>query len=184
MSKEIEVKVLGVSLMEMENKLKELGAELVAEEYQINTVIDTKDRYIEKHLNSYLRIRETSNLLTGKRTIKLTLKKNIGKEKARENIEITTAIDDKKAMLEILKNLQFNVVQEGYKKRKTYVYENIRFDLDKWDENTYPYEYMEIEVKKEEDLDKAIELLDINKEQISTKSIMELREEEDKKCTL
>ena len=87
-------------------------------------------------------------------------------------------------MLEILKNLQFNVVQEGYKKRKTYVYENIRFDLDKWDENTYPYEYMEIEVKKEEDLDKAIELLDINKEQISTKSIMELREEEDKKCTL
>lgn len=75
MSKEIEVKVLGVSLMEMENKLKELGAELVAEEYQINTVIDTKDRYIEKHLNSYLRIRETSNLLTGKRTIKLTLKR-------------------------------------------------------------------------------------------------------------
>ncbi|NLX62949.1 MAG: class IV adenylate cyclase [Tissierellia bacterium] len=177
MSKEIEVKVLNVDLLEMEKKLKELGAKLVAEEYQINTVIDTKERYIENKLNSYLRIRESKNLLTGESSIKLTLKKNIGRERARQNIEITTKIDNKEAMLEILKNLQYNVVQEGHKRRKTFIYDNIRFDLDKWDQNTYPYEYMEIEVKKEEDLEKAIKLLNISKEQISTKSIMELREE-------
>lgn len=177
MSMEIEVKVLNVDLNEIEGKLKELGANLVSKEHQINTVIDRKDGYIENELNSYLRIRETKNLLTDEKTIKFTLKKNIGKEKTRQNIEITTRIDNKEALLKILKELQFNVIQEGYKNRKTYVYEDIRFDLDKWDENTYPYEYMEIEVKKEEDLERAIKLLNIKKEQISTKSIMELREE-------
>lgn len=174
---EIEVKVLNVKLDEIEDKLKALGAKLVSEEYQINTIIDREDRFIEKSLNSYLRIRETKNLLTNTKSIKLTLKKNISRGKSRQNIEITTRIDNKEAMLEILKDLQYEVVKEGYKNRKTYVYDDIRFDLDRWDKDTYPYEYMEIEVKKEEDLDRAIDLLHINRENISTKSIMELREE-------
>lgn len=180
MSMEIEIKVLNIDLNEMESKLKKLGAKLASEEYQVNTVIDRRDGYIEKNLNSYLRIRETNNLLTGEDSIKLTLKKNIGKDKSRKNIEITTKIDNKDSMLKILEYLEYQVVQEGHKKRKTYIYENIRFDLDQWDKNTYPYEYMEIEVEKEEDLDKAIGLLNINKEQISTKSIMELKEELEK----
>ncbi|HHV46855.1 MAG TPA: class IV adenylate cyclase [Tissierellia bacterium] len=177
---EIEVKVLNVNLDEMEEKLKRIGARLVSEEYQINTIIDREDKFIEKRLNSYLRIRETRNLITGKKEIELTLKKNISKGKSRQNIEITTRIDNKEAMLEILKYLQYEAVKEGYKNRKTYIYDDIRFDLDRWDKDTYPYEYMEIEVKKEEDLDKAIDLLDISRENISTKSIMELREELDR----
>lgn len=174
---EREVKVLNVDLDEMEKKLKALGARLVSEEYQINTIIDREDRFIEKGLNSYLRIRETKNLITDTTSIDLTLKKNISSDKTRQNVEITTRIDNKEAMLEILRNLQYEVVKEGYKNRKTYVYDDIRFDLDRWDKDTYPYEYMEIEVKKEEDLDRAIDLLHINRENISTKSIMELREE-------
>jgi len=177
---EIEVKVLNVNLDEMEEKLKRIGARLVSEEYQINTIIDRADKFIEKRLNSYLRIRETRNLITGKKEIELTLKKNISKGKSRQNIEITTRIDNKEAMLEILKYLQYEAVKEGYKNRKTYIYDDIRFDLDRWDKDTYPYEYMEIEVKKEEDLDKAIDLLDISRENIYTKSIMELREELDR----
>ena len=177
---EIEVKVLNVNLDEMEEKLKRIGARLVSEEYQINTIIDREDKFIEKRLNSYLRIRETRNLITGKKEIELTLKKNISKGKSRQNIEITTRIDNKEAMLEILKYLQYEAVKEGYKNRKTYIYDDIRFDLDRWDKDTYPYEYIEIEVKKEEDLDKAIDLLDISRENISTKSIMELREELDR----
>ena len=57
MAKEIEVKVLNIELDEMEKKLKNLGAKLIAKEYQKNIIIDSKDRYIEKELNSYLRIR-------------------------------------------------------------------------------------------------------------------------------
>lgn len=177
MTVEIEVKVLNVNLGEMEEKLQALGAKLVSEEYQVNTIIDRKDGFIEKELDSYLRIRETRDLLNKNTTTTLTMKKNIGSKKSRKNIEISTEISNKEAMLKILSSLEYDVVKEGYKNRKTYIYDNIRFDLDKWDKDTYPYEYMEIEVKREEDLDRAVKLLNIDKEQISTKSIMELRKE-------
>lgn len=177
MAKEIEVKVLNIKLEEMERKLIKLGAKLVSKEYQINTIFDSKDNYIENNLNSYLRIRETKYLLTYETKINLTLKKNIDKVGSRKNIEITTGIDDKEAMINILKDLRYEIVEEGFKKRTSYIYENIRFDLDIWDDNTYPYPYMEIEVEKEEDLEKAINLLKINRENVSTKSIIDLKEE-------
>ena len=80
-------------------------------------------------------------------------------------------------MIYILKDLKYEIKEEGYKNRTSYIYQNIRFDLDKWDKNTYPYPYMEIEVEKKEDLEKAVNLLKIHKNNISTKSIMELKEE-------
>ena len=175
MTKEIEVKVLNVDLDEMEKRLVDIGAKLISKEYQINTIFDSKDKYIENELNSYLRIRETKNLLTQEVRVNLTLKKNIGKDGARENLEITTAIDNKESIIYILKNLKYEKIEEGYKYRTSYIYQNIRFDLDKWDKNTYPYPYMEIEVQKKEDLEKAINLLKIDRNNISTKSIMELK---------
>jgi len=177
MGKEIEVKVLNIDLEQVENKLINMGAKLIAEEYQINTIIDSKDKYIQKSLNSYLRIRETKDLINNKKSINLTLKKNISKEEVRKNIEITVEIDDKDAMISILKDLGFDVVEEGFKERKSYFYDGIHFDLDKWDEKTYPYPYMEIEVDEKEDLQRAIQMLDIDRENISTQSITELKEE-------
>ncbi len=177
MAKEIEVKVLDVDLEDMEKRLIDIGAELISKEYQINTLFDTEDKYIEDNLNSYLRIRETRDLLNEEVRINLTLKKNIGKEGARENIEISSQVKNKESMIAILKQLGYKITNEGYKDRISYMYENIRFDLDRWDESTYPYPYMEIEVEKKEDLDKAIKLLNIHKNQISLKSIMELKEE-------
>lgn len=177
METEIEVKVLNVDLNEIEEKLIHLGAKLIAEELQVNTVIDSEDSYIQKGLNSYLRIRETTDLLNNKKTIKFTLKKNFETIKTRKNIEITTIIDNKEAMIEILENLGYNVVREGFKKRKSYIFDGIKFDLDRWDEDTYPYPYMEIEVKNQSDLDKAIKLLNIDERNISTKSITELIEQ-------
>lgn len=177
MAKEIEVKILNVDLDEMEKRLVDIGAKLISKEYQINIIFDSKDNYIENNLNSYLRIRETKNLLTDEVKVNLTLKKNISKDGARENLEVTTEIDDKQSMIYILNDLKYEVKEEGYKNRISYIYENIRFDLDKWDKSTYPYPYMEIEVEKKEDLEKAENLLNIDKDNISTKSIMELKEE-------
>ena len=177
MGKELEVKVLNVDLKEMEEKIKRAGGALISEELQVNTLIDSKEKYIENNLNSYLRIRETKNKTTDEVKVTLTLKKNMNREGIRENIETDTDISNKEAMLEVLKALGYEIVQEGFKERTSYKLENIRFDLDKWDERTYPYPYMEIEVEKEEDLEKAIKLLDIPRENISTKSIVELRNE-------
>ena len=177
MTKEIEIKVLNIDLDDMERKLKELGAKLISKGYQKNIILDSKDRYIERELNSYLRIRETKNLLTNETIINLTLKKNVSRDGARKNIEITTRIDNIGSMISILKDLKYEIMEEGYKERRSYLYEKIRFDLDKWDKETYPFPYMEIEVEKEEDLNKAIYLLNINRNNITTKSIMELKEE-------
>ncbi|QQY78880.1 adenylate cyclase class 2 [Keratinibaculum paraultunense] len=176
MAKEIEVKVLNVDLDEMEERLLKLGAKLVAKEYQINTIFDSKDKYIYNCLNGYLRIREIKDLLTDEVHINLTLKQNIGNKNTRQNIETTTEIDNKYAMISILERLRYYEIGKGSKYRTSYMYEGIRFDLDRWDENTYPYPYMEIEVEKEEDLRKAIEFLKIDRNNISTKSIVGLQQ--------
>lgn len=177
MVKELEVKILNIDLDEMESKLKDLGATLISKEEQVNTLIDSKNSFIQNDLDSYLRIRETKSLLTKDIKITLTMKKNINREGIRENIEINTDITDKDSTLEILGYLGYNVIQEGFKKRISYMLGKVRFDLDIWDKATYPYPYMEIEVNDEDELKDMIRLLDIPKENISTKSIVELRME-------
>ncbi|MSU00795.1 class IV adenylate cyclase [Tissierella sp. DSM 105185] len=175
--KELEVKILNIDINEMETKLKALGATLIDKEVQVNTLIDSKEDFIQNNLDSYLRIRETKSLLTNNIKLTLTMKKNINREGIRESIEINTDITDKKALLEIFKSLGYYVYQEGFKERTSYSLNNVRFDLDKWDDLTYPEPYMEIEVNDEDELQTMIDVLKIPKENISTKSIAELRRE-------
>ncbi|MDR7855811.1 class IV adenylate cyclase [Tissierella sp.] len=175
--RELEVKILNVDLEEMESKLIALDATLISRERQVNTLIDSEDGFIENNLDSYLRIRETKSYLNNDIKYTLTMKKNINREGLRENIESNVDISDKDTMLSILEDLGYVVVQEGFKERTSYTLGNVRFDLDRWDENTYPYPYMEIEVNDEDELKEMIKLLDIPKENISTKSIVELRRE-------
>lgn len=177
MVKELEVKVLDVDIEKIENKLKSLGAKLISKEVQINTLIDSNERPIKSYLDAYLRIRESKDLINDVEDITLTLKKNIKNKDLRENIELNTRIEDKDTMLNILKDLGFNKVSVGHKERTSYILEGARIDLDTWDKDTYPKPYMEIEVEKVEDLHKIIDLLEIDKNNISTKSIVELRRE-------
>lgn len=175
--RELEVKILNIDLNQMEEKIKKLGGKLIAKEVQVNTLIDSKDKYIEKNLDSYLRIRETRSILEDSIKYTLTMKKNVEREAIRENIETNIDISDREAMIKLLENLGYFVYQEGYKERTSYMLEGARLDLDTWDKDTYPYPYMEIEVKSEGDLEHMINKLSISKENISTKSILELRKE-------
>lgn len=177
MEKEVEVKVLGLDIKEIEKDIINLGGKLIAEEEQINTLIDSKARPIKSYLDAYLRIRETKDILNGESSITLTLKKNVKLKGVRENIELNTKIDNKDTMLEILKDLGFDDIEIGYKKRKSYEFKEARFDFDTWDEKTYPFPYMEIEVKDIKHLNEITNLLKIPQENISTKSIVELRKE-------
>lgn len=177
MERELEVKVLGLDLHQLERKIISLGGKLISEELQVNTLIDSKDRPIKSYLDGYLRIRETKDLLTDKVNVNLTLKKNINLEGIRDNVEINAKVEDKEEMLQILEELGFNDIEVGHKKRKSYELNGARLDLDKWDEKTYPFPYMEIEVNNIKHLNEVIALLEIPQENISTKSIVELREE-------
>lgn len=175
---EIEVKILGINIQEMEKKLVELGAKLIKKEKQINTVYDNEAGEISGvDSKTYLRIREKEDLLNNTNKNTLTLKKLISDEGSRKSEEINVSIDSKENMDKILSKVGVLPTRQGFKERISYELKGIIFDIDKWDENTYPDPYMEIEAKSEKDLNEAIEFLEIKPEQISTKSITELRVE-------
>lgn len=177
MVKELEVKVLNINPDYIEKKIQSLGGKLISKEQQINTLIDSNNRPIKSYLDAYLRIRQTKDLLSNDETTTLTLKKNIENKDLRENIELNTNVEDKDTMLLILQELGFDKTSVGYKERTSYSLEGARLDLDVWDKNTYPNPYIEIEVDSIDTLQNIIEILEIPKENISTKSIVELRQD-------
>lgn len=177
MVKELEVKILNIDLDEMEKRIISMGGRLIAKEVQVNTLIDSSERPIKESINAYLRLRETKDLINDKTNFTLTLKKIISTNGLRENIELNSDVDNKESVIQIFKELGYDLIDEGYKERKSYELHNARFDFDIWDQKTYPYPYMEIEVDSQESLDEIIKLLQIPAESISTKSIMELKKD-------
>lgn len=178
MERELEVKILGIDLDDMEKKIITLGGRLIGKEKQINTLIDSREKPIKSYVDAYLRIRETQDLLHNEKSTEFTLKKSIDNDNGlRDNIELTTEIKDKEMLLEILKNLGFDNIEVGFKERKSYEFMEARLDFDQWDKETYPFPYMEIEVKDMKHLNEITKSLQIPQENISTKSIVQLRKE-------
>lgn len=177
MEKELEVKILGMDIDLMEEKIVNLKGELIANELQVNTLIDSTKSPIKDSVDAYLRIRETEDLINNKVNVVLTLKKNIKNKNLRENIELNSGIEDKETVLEIFKSLGFDKVEVGHKQRRSYRLNGARIDLDEWDKQTYPFPYMEIEVKDLKHLNEITSLLEIPQENISKKSIVQLQEE-------
>lgn len=177
MERELEVKILGLDLYEMEKIVTSLGGILIAKEKQTNILIDSSENPIKIRVDAYLRIREKYDLLEDKSSTVLTLKKNISKDGLRDNVELTTEIHDKESMLEILKGLGYDKIEVGYKERNSYKFMEARLDFDRWDQETYPFPYMEIEVRDMKHLNEVTKALGIRHENISTKSIVQLRKE-------
>lgn len=177
MANEIEVKVLNIDKEKLEEKLINIGAKLIKKEIQVNTIFMDIDENIEDVGRGYLRIRESENIIDGSKRSMITFKRNLSQDGFRENEEIETIIEDKDSMVKILACLNINVKNVGRKERLRYNFEGIQFDIDTWDRETYPYPYLEIEVKDSEDIKRAIDLLNIDKKHVTTKSLKELRED-------
>ena len=175
--REKEIKVLNIDKEAIERKLINVGAVLVKDENQINYRFDTEEGFLKKTYNGYLRIRIIENLLTGKTKNVMTFKKSINRDTLRVNEETETEISDWENTAKILKILGYKQKKPGLKHRRSYVYDNIFFEIDTWDESTYSKPYLEIEMSSEEDLEKAIVLLNLDRTQITTKSIDELRKD-------
>lgn len=175
--KEREVKVLNIDKEEIEKKLINIGASLIKDENQINYRFDTDDGTLKKTYNGYLRIRITKNLLNGEIKNTMTFKRGLKRDTLRINEETETEISDWESTAKILELLGYKQKRPGYKHRRSYKYENIIFEIDTWDEDTYSKPYLEIEMSSEEDLEKAIVLLDLERSQVTTKPIDELSKE-------
>lgn len=160
---EIEVKILGHSVDEYILMMDDLGATFVRKETQIN------HRFLNAKISgeSYLRLREVGNKAI------FTFKERKDDTSFRVNQEFSTEVTDPKMFLEIMKRVGFVYSSES-KVRIKYKFEDYIFDIDKWDDKVYPYPYMEIEAKSTEALDRIINLLKIDKKDVSTKSIKEL----------
>ena len=176
MTRELEVKILNIDPTSMEKKIIELGGKLIGREKQTNTLLDSDTRPIKSYMDAYLRIREATDLISGDGFAELTLKKKLKNSSLRENVELNVRIDDSKTMLTLLMDLGFNKVSVGIKDRTSYLLKGARLDIDVWDQRTYPFPYMEIEVDNEVMLREIVELLEIIPEDISTLSIVELQD--------
>lgn len=161
--KEIEVKILGYSVDEYIQILGKIGATKVGEESQVNhRFLD-----IKTESDSYLRLRVVNDEAT------FTFKERKDNTNMRQNLEYSISIPDPKMFLTIMDKIGMKYSTE-HKKRIKYKYQDIFFDIDKWDDEIYPYPYMEIEVNDEAELDEIVKKLGIEKKNISTKSIREL----------
>ena len=170
MQREIEVKVLDIIPADIEKKLIELGGEKISKEKQTNyTFIPDGGEFS----NGYLRIRE-SYIDDKKQPIELTFKEVKTDQEVRINNEFTVHIDSVSMMTSILEKMGINLKYKGNKERISYSYKGQRFDIDIWDEKTYPYPYMEIEFTNQTKIDEILEDLDIDKGQVTTKSISDL----------
>lgn len=175
MERELEVKLLGLDVKEFEIKLVNLGAELIAREYQKNITINSTLHPIDNKNKGYLRIRHTKDLIKDEEYYYFTFKEQITNKGIRENLEHTIEFNSEKDLLNILNCLGYDIYDTGYKNRVSYIYKSVRFDIDTWDENTYPYPYIEIEVSNKKELEEIIKELDVDSKAISTMSIAELK---------
>lgn len=175
--KEIEVKVLNIDPVEIEKKLVALKAEKIKNEHQVNLIFDTPGFSLHNDYKGYARIRIKRNLDNDSEKILLTVKKNISSDGARHNIEHEVEIDNCDEMKKILGDLGYELKHRGEKHRISYSFDDILFEIDTWDKDTYPEPYLELEVKDKKDIERAAKLLNLDEESITAKSIQQLRRE-------
>ena len=170
MQREIEVKVLGIVPEEIESKLINLGGKKVCRQLQTNYTFEPENGEFEK---GYLRIREST--VDGKKSpIELTFKEVKDDEEVRINNEFTVHIDSVSMMTSILEKMGIKLKYKGEKERISYRYKGQRFDIDTWDEKTYPHPYMEIEFTNQSKIDEILDDLELDKEMVTTRSISDL----------
>lgn len=174
--REKEVKVFNLDLDALKRKLLSKGAEHLGEEKQVNYILKYDLDSQTNILKSLLRLREIDK--DGKKTFYLTYKiraKDSGG--LRNSKEVTSEIKDKDAILEIFEMLGIIPEKIDYKERDSYLYKDARFDFDELDKKTFDVPYLEIEVKDDEKLEELIKEFNIERKNITTKNINELRKD-------
>lgn len=173
-NKEKEIKVIGEDEARIKKLILDLGGEFVRVEHQTNIHIKSSLGLVSDKEHLRIRITEFED---GSIKKEFTLKKEVENEKLRENVELNVAIDDDSNLMEILKIFNFDLFKYGYKRRETYILNGAKVEFDKWDKDTLPYSYIEIEVESEDKLEETLNILKIDRTKISLKSIRELIEE-------
>lgn len=170
--KEIEVKVLGLDVFEIKNKVIALGGKIFKNEQQENYFWSLKDTN-----KGYLRIRRINDLLNNREKITICIKKIHTTEFARENIEHEFEVSSFDECMNFVKELGFHDFKREDKHRESYILNDVLIEFDTWDKNVFPYPYIELEAPNNETLKNIINLLEIPQENITSKGLLEIKKE-------
>ena len=178
--KEKEIKIIGHDKEALIQALLDKGASDQGEEVQTNIRISSSSHPVPDH--AYLRLRKV--VKEGETLpLEFTYKERIEGEGARINEETTVHIQPEEGdlLLSLLDQMGYDIREEGYKIRHTFLYKDFRIEFDQWDAQTLSYPYIEVEGPSVEALDRYLEEFSIPSGQVTTKSIGELRAEEREK---
>lgn len=161
MESEYEIAVLDINVDEIEKKLVKIGAVKQGEYLQKRNLYN----FHEEFRGRFIRLRTNGEKTT--LTIKdKSAKKEIGSVKELE-VEVSS-FEKTDEILELL-GYQHSTYQEN--KRIIYKFGNIEFDIDSWP--MIPT-YLEIEGKNKEDVEKMIDILEIDKNKLSLDKVSEI----------
>lgn len=171
---EIEVKVLNVNCEEIKTKIKSLGGVLVKNEFQENHIFSLPE---DIKTGGYIRIRVIEDSLTNSKKIFLCGKKLISQSKFRKMDESEFEVNSFKEAFNFLNMINIKFLHKENKKRESYKLNNTLIEFDTWDKSIFPDTYIEIEAENEKDLLSTLSLLNINKENVTSKGLLEIKKD-------
>ncbi len=171
--REIEVKLIHLD-EGFESRLLEHGARFDVEEEQINVRVNSTSHPIPDP--SYLRVR-TIRISGQADRHELTFKRRVNAHQARVNEEFTVSVEDADALLSLLRQVGYDQQQRGRKQRRRYLWEDFRIEFDRWDTETLPFSYVEVEASSPERLNRFYRTFEIPEQAICTESIAELQQD-------
>lgn len=167
--KEIEVKVLNINKKNVLEKLKALDAKLIKKEFQKNIIFDYEDNRLFNS-GGYIRIRELENLLNNKKSIIITFKELISKDKFKISDEIEFEVLNIDNATKFLNKLGLKIFRIDEKFRESYKLDFGLVEIDTW---AGVPTYIEVEANSEKLVEKILNLLGYN---LSDSTSMSLKE--------
>ncbi|GAA0182759.1 CYTH domain-containing protein [Clostridium sediminicola] len=174
--KELETRIININPDLIRKKMQEIKAEKVKSENQINKIFDFPNKKLFSN-KGYARIRIIEDLLQNRSLYYMTTKKLLSQEKYKIMEEHEILIDSADEGEKIFQSLGLEMYESISKYRESYQYKNTLIEIDINDINFYPYPYIEIESKDEEEAQEVIELLGYSMDDTTSKTIYELKAE-------
>jgi AraC-like DNA-binding protein len=139
---EKEIKILNIDMDTIDKLLLSKGCILCKSEIQENSVF--------KKDNISIKLRYTDSLIEDYKTYEIIRKIDINKKrnsKYKIKDELSRILTKKEYYFieKVFEFMEFNKVLCGIKRRKSYKLNGYLYEIDKWDENTFPIPYLEIE---------------------------------------
>jgi adenylate cyclase class 2 len=172
---EIEVKVLGVDVDEIKNRILAKAGNLVKKEMQENYLYELPEGL--ENRNGYVRIRKVHSLIDNKDTIFLCIKKILSQDKYRKTEEHEFEVKDFTSCQEFLNSLGLSFHKQRNKYRESYMLNDTLIEIDIWDKSEFPEPYIELEAVSENKIYETMSLLDLAPERATSKLSEQIKKE-------